>query len=353
MDGNRLQNHFFFALLLGVLLTTALIFLPYLSVLVLAAVLGVIFAPLNRRVRAFCGNRQSVAALVTLIIIVLVVLTPLFLVTVKISYEVRDLYVSLSEQGGSVGVLDTLSATLHTFAVRLLPAGVEPSSLVSLDLTSYLKGALQFTVSHLDTFFSKAASTVFKLFLLLIALYYTLRDGSRLKKYLIEYSPLIDADDEQISKKLELAVNSVVKGSLTIGVIQGTLTGIGFALFGVPNPALWGILAVITSLIPGVGTSLVLVPGIIYLFVVGHTGAAVGLIIWAVLAVGLIDNLLGPYLMERGIKIHPFLILLSVIGGLGFFGPIGFIMGPLVLSLLFALLELYKIRMLKRQARTQ
>jgi predicted PurR-regulated permease PerM len=105
---------------------------------------------------------------------------------------------------------------------------------------------------------------------------------------------------------------------------------------------LWGSFAVVAALIPGFGTALVIVPGVIYLFFASTTLHAIGLLIWGILGVGLIDNYLGPLLVNRGVHIHPFLILLSVMGGLVFFGPIGFIAGPLLVALLFALLEIYK-----------
>ena len=340
-----MENHFFFALLAGVILLVVFIFLPYVNVLVLAITLAIIFSPVNRRIQKVVGNRESFAAFCTLCIIAVVVLAPLFFITFKIYGETRDLYTSLSGRGGSTVALETLEKNIISLSSRVLPEGIRPTD-ESLDLGQYVQTALSFGVSHLDTIFSRTAILIFKLFLLLVALYYTLRDGPKLKKSLVEYSPLVDTHDEQIFKKLELAVNSVVKGSLTVGVIQGVLTGIGFAIFGVPNPALAGSIAVITSLIPGVGTAIVLIPGVIYLFVTGSTGAAIGLLLWAVVAVGLIDNILGPFLVKRGINIHPFLILLSVIGGIGFFGPVGFSMGPLALSLLFALLSLYKSKMM-------
>jgi len=94
-------------------------------------------------------------------------------------------------------------------------------------------------------------------------------------------------------------------------------------------------------LIPGVGTTIIFIPSVIYLIVTEAYGSAIGLAIWGVLAVGLIDNLLGPYLMSRGNTLHPFVILLAVLGGMSVFGPIGFIVGPVVVSLLKVLLELY------------
>jgi len=128
-----------------------------------------------------------------------------------------------------------------------------------------------------------------------------------------------------------------------IAIIQGLLSGAGFFIFGVPNPALWGIIAAICALVPGFGTSLVLVPAIIYLFFAGTGAAAIGLALWGALLVGLVDNFLSPILMQRGINIHPLFILFSIIGGLAFFGPSGFIMGPLFLSLLFTLFDIYHL----------
>jgi predicted PurR-regulated permease PerM len=201
---------------------------------------------------------------------------------------------------------------------------------------------LRWGFTNIDSLFSKAAGFVLGAVVLLFALYFILRDGKSLKRQLVNLSPLPDRQDEQIFSKLNSAVHSVVWGSLAVGLIQGVLTGIGFAIFGVPSPALWGSVAVVAALVPGIGTALVLIPGVVYLFATGSAGMAIGLLIWGAIAVGLIDNFLGPLLINRGVKIHQFLILLSVLGGLSFFGPIGFIAGPLVLSLLFALLEIYK-----------
>jgi len=154
-------------------------------------------------------------------------------------------------------------------------------------------------------------------------------------------SPLQDVHDEEIFNKLTLATNSVIKGNLIIVLIQGAMAALGFFLFGVPSPVLWGAVAAVAAVIPGFGTALVVAPAIIYLLFNGETSSAIGLFIWGLTAVGLVDNILGPKLVERGMKIHPFLILLSILGGLALFGPLGFLFGPLVLSLFFALSEIY------------
>lgn len=175
----------------------------------------------------------------------------------------------------------------------------------------------------------------------LIALYYLLKDGGKFTEYLVQLSPLEDKDDRFIVNRLKLAVHSTVKGNLIIGLIQGVVTATGFAIFGVPNPILWGGVSVITALIPSVGTALVLGPAIVYLFVSGDTLSGLGLTIWAILAIGIVDNMLGPKLVGQGMKLHPLSVFVSVIGGMAFFGPLGFILGPLALNITLALVDIY------------
>jgi len=106
---------------------------------------------------------------------------------------------------------------------------------------------------------------------------------------------------------------------------------------------LWGVIAAFGALIPGVGTTIVLVPAVLYLLWTSQYLFALGLFIWGTAAVGLIDNLLGPYLISRGNNLHPYMILLSVLGGVLAFGPIGFVVGPVLLSLFLVLIELYLV----------
>ena len=156
-------------------------------------------------------------------------------------------------------------------------------------------------------------------------------------------SPLADSYDEQIIKRVGLAINSIVRGSLMIALIKGFLTALGLAIFGVPNPILWGAVSALASFVPIVGSGVVIAPAVLYLSAAVSYPAAVGLAIWGVVLIGLSDNFLSPVLMKKGMKIHLFVILLSILGGLGFFGPIGFIAGPVVLSLLFALFDIYPL----------
>jgi predicted PurR-regulated permease PerM len=142
---------------------------------------------------------------------------------------------------------------------------------------------------------------------------------------------------------LKASIHGVIRGALVIAGIQGIISGIGFAIFGVPNAVLWGSLAAVCALVPTLGTTLVFVPIVGYLALTGHIPQAIGLAVWGIFAVGLIDNILGPRLMSQGSSIHPFFILIAVLGGVDLFGPVGLFAGPLVVALFFALFDTYKV----------
>ncbi len=338
MNNQKLQPYFLLTLLTGVLILAFFVFRPFLQALILASVFAVVFQPLHQKLLDRVRNRQGLAALGTAIIIVIVILVPLVFLGIQIFGEAQQLYSSLANGDGKdailgvfKGLIDDFQSAIGGFALREF----------SVDFDQYFKQGLSWLLQNLGAVFSNFAKLLASSFIFLIALYYLLKDGQKLKKTVIALSPLSDTDDEAIFKKLEVAVNSVIKGNLTIALIQGVLTAIGFAIFGVPNAALWGTVAAVAALIPGIGTALVLIPAIIFLFLTSSVFSAFGLLAWGVIAVGLVDNFLGPKLVSHGMHLHPLIVFLSVLGGIVFFGPIGFLLGPLTISLLFALLDIY------------
>jgi len=335
MNNRKPQFYYLLALITGAILIVFFIFRPFLYALIIAMVFTVVFQPVHKRALRITREREGAAALITAVIIVIIILVPVILLGMQIFNEAQLLYVSITEGGGKDNLLNT-ARKLVIHIQRSLPAQIK----FSANFDQYLKQGLDWMVRHLGDIFSNFAKILLDLFIFLTALYYLLKDGERLKKTFVGLSPLADADDEKIFNTIESAINSVIKGNLTVAVIQGALTAAGFAVFGVPNAVLWGSVTVIAALIPGVGTSLVLIPAILFLFLSGKFLSGFGLLAWGAGAVGLIDNFLGPKLVGRGMQMHPFIILLAVLGGIGFFGPMGFLLGPLTMSLLFAFLEI-------------
>ena len=332
MPDHRLQLYFFLSLFVAVALLGFFIFLPYLSIIAVVASLAVVLNPLNKKLARMLKNYDGLAALLTILATLFIIFLPLVYLGTLAFQEAKSLYIQISNNGNeSPGQLFKL---LEEQVSAYYPQ-------FSFDFSENLKNLLSLITQNISGVFTGVVETIATLFLSLIAFYYFLKDGKKFIQNLIEISPLPNAYDQEIFNKLGSAVNSIVKGTVAIVLLQGILTSIGFITFGVPNPALWGIVAAIAALIPGIGTSLVNGPGVAYLLLTGNMPAAIGLLIWAVIAVGTVDNIIRPKIVERDTHIHPFLILISVLGGLKFFGIMGFLLGPIVLSLLFALGEVY------------
>lgn len=335
MNKQRTEIYFLSALLLLVAILTFFIFKPFLYALILAVVFATALDPIHRRVLALTKNRRGLSSFISTLLFSIIIIVPIAFISTQIFKEATGVYGYIKE----AGAID-LNEKVNSVVLSLQTLVPIPANF-SFDINSILEKVLAWLIDHSGSIFKNFAQAALSIFVFIIALFSLFKERINLRARLIALSPLQDTHDEAIFKKLAGAVNSVVRGSLSVALIQGFLTSIGFYIFGIPNPTLWGSAAAIASLIPGVGTSLVLVPGIIYLFVTSSLYWSVGFLIWSVLAVGLIDNLLGPKLVERGLKVHPFLILLSILGGITFFGPIGLVLGPLVLSLFVALIEIY------------
>jgi predicted PurR-regulated permease PerM len=341
MQTVRLQQIFFFSMLAGILILAFLVFQPYLVVLAVSAMTAVALSPFHERVTRLLRGRSSLAAFLTILTLVVLILIPVALMGTQILQEAGQLYQELRLNRDQY---------LHTIEDAILAPARAWFPTIDLSLDQGAERALVILTENLGDIFSGTANILLDFLLGIVALFYFLRDGKRFSESFMRLSPLQDRHDRVILERLVTAINSVIKGQLSIAIIQGTLTGIGFWLFGVPNPALWGSVAAICALVPGVGTSLILVPGIVYLFFTGNLWQGAGLAVWGALAVGLIDNLLGPYLVGRGAKVHPVWILFGVLGGISLFGPMGFLLGPVVVSLLFALFDIYRMVILRTEA---
>ncbi len=341
MNTAKLQPYFLLALIGGALILAFVILKPFLAPLALAAVFATIFHKLYLWiVKKTGGKYKSISAFLTVLVVAACVLIPLSFLGTRLIVEADQLYGSLQAGEGS-----SLVASVLNFAdakiMQYVPGSESASATLSANIDAYTKGALSWLIRYLGGFFSGLAGLLLKLFIFFMALYYLLRDGATLRQKIIRLSPLADSDDKAVFASLTQAVHSVVLGKLAIALIQGTLASIGFLIFGVPNIILWGLVTAIAALIPGIGTSLVLVPAVIYLFVTGHMVAGIGLLVWGVLIVGLIDNIVDPKLIGHTSGLHPLLVLVSVLGGLLFFGPVGIFLGPLTISFLISLLFIY------------
>lgn len=330
---NRFIEYVFFFGLMGVVgYLLWLMFSPFVTALALAAVIVTICYPLYWRILSITPWRnESVAALITTILVILVVVLPVAWLTSVLIKESVSIYGVLSN--GQYSMANSLN-DLENLISNFIP-GLE------LDLAEYLRQGAKWFAGNLGAVFTGTASTLFSFFIAILASFYFFRDGREFAKAVIKISPLSDVEDVLILKRMSSAVRGVVVGTMLIAILQGTSAAIGFTLFGFDRAVLFGTLVALAALVPGIGASAIFLPAAGYLAFVGDYWGATGLVVWWILAVSLMDNILGPYLISRSHPMHPFLILLSVLGGLILFGPIGFIVGPVITSVFLVLLEIY------------
>lgn len=334
MANYRAHNHLFMALFLTTGVLVVFIFKPYADALVFGALLGLFFHPLFKKINQSL-NSKSLAAFLVVLIILIAILIPSLILGNQIIQEARNLYWHISSNGGIANAVNNLPVKIPSFFSG------DINSRLETNIADYLSRIINVILSKLSNVFSSVIQFIIKSVLALLACFYILKEDSAVANFLIKFSPLHHADSRRILNRLKKTSNVIVLGTLFIGLLQGILTGIGFALFGVPNPVFWGAIASVASLVPVLGTGLIIIPAILFLFASNLVLNGILLSIWGLTAVGLIDNLLRPFLVAKETSIHEFLVLLSVLGGLSFFGPVGFVMGPIILCLFFELLNLY------------
>lgn len=332
MTSTKYQHIYFFVIFFGAAILLYFIFRSYIVPVFIALICSVVFNSYHEYLEAKLG--RNIGALLSVLSVIVIIIVPLCLLSMVIFLEAQSVYGALVHGGSSASLLGTISQNVERHIQPYAPD-------FHFDLQSYVEGGLNWILANTSTLFTRVFKLLFDLLIMLFALFYLFKDGKQLRSYFMELSPLDQQDDISILKRLETTINSVVRGSLIIAVIQGVQVSLGFAIFGISQPALWGVLAAFASLIPGIGSALVAVPGIAYLFYTGHFINGVGYLIWYFLATTFIDNMLSPHIIERKVNIHPFLILISVLGGIEFLGPIGFLAGPVILAFTSELLKLY------------
>lgn len=310
---------------------------PFAVTLVTASVFAITLSPVEKRLRKRIKH-PKISTFIMVLGAFLIIVLPLFLLGVLLVDQAQNF----------LGLIRSGDTFLTGFDVRSfgffssLPSPIQ-EWLLSLDIAEIGRSTANWVIANVQAGLSNVVGVVMNTFVFFIALYYILLDREKLHKELLVLSPLKDALDDKIVNRITSTVRNVIFGALIVAFIQAILATIGMTIFGVPGALLWGMFVIIAAQVPLFGVGLVMVPAAIYLAVTGDIGSAIGLLIfWAVVIVGLIDNLVAPQIVQGRTKMHALLILISILGGLQFFGPIGFVLGPTILAAFLTIIELYK-----------
>jgi predicted PurR-regulated permease PerM len=298
-----------------------------------AATLAVLFHPVEKRISGFLKHRRSTAAFLTLLIICLTVLIPAWAVLSAVVGEAASFYAKL--QSGEINpaaALDWLRGTVPAINELMDRFGITRQGLQE-NLSSTAITVSQYIASTAMSAGQNAVRFGAMFFLMLYVLFFFLRDGDHLLTVIICALPLGDDRERELFTKFAEVSRATIKGTLIIGIVQGALGGTIFALLGIEGAVFWGSVMVVMSLLPVVGTGLIWGPAAIFLAANGEVVKALILVAFGILAIGLVDNLLRPLLVGRDTRMPDYLVLLSTLGGLAFFGVSGFVIGPIIAAL--------------------
>jgi predicted PurR-regulated permease PerM len=335
---------FFYVLLTGAALLVALMARPIASALFIAAVLAGVMYPVQRRL-AVMLHRRGIAAGVIVAGVLLVLLVPIAVLSTEAVTEVTQ---------GVRYVQDTLKSEGVTGLIQKLPPSLRSLATSAVDRISPDPDATAGkAVDQLQVEGGKAAamvgavamatgSMIFQAVMMLIALYFLLLDGPRLIQWLERTVPLRTGEMRELLSEFRAVSRSVIVSSLITAGAQALAALVGYLIARVPNPIFFAGITFFMALIPVIGAGIVCLAAATLLFFTGHPIAALFLAIWGVVVVGLIDNIVKPYLVSEDMEMHGALVFFSMIGGVAAFGAVGLLIGPLVANLFLTLTSMYR-----------
>jgi predicted PurR-regulated permease PerM len=337
-----LEDGGFAVLVVVVTLAFAWLALPYFGAILWGLVAAIVFGPLYRRMTVQLGGRAGLAAALTLVLILALVIVPALLLGVSLIEEAAGLYNQLQSGRIDIGaIIGKLRDSLPPWISRAAADyGVLDAGQLRSMLRSGLSSGLGSVASRALTVGQGALSFLAALGVMLYLTYFLLRDGERLSGKLKAAMPLKPDLRDRLLDKFLRVVRATIKGTVLVAVLQGIVGGIIFWALGIQAPLLWGLLMGFFSLVPAVGTGIIWVPVALYLLVTGSIWQGLVLVFCGIFVIGLIDNLLRPILVGKDTKLPDFVVLIATVAGLELFGLSGFIVGPIIAALFIAVWEI-------------
>jgi predicted PurR-regulated permease PerM len=322
------------------LLLLALIVRPFAGALFIAAVMAGALGPWYEKLVARLRGRRQAGAGLTTAAVLLVVVLPLASISVTVANEVADgvTYVRRTLRSEGVqGLLNDLPAPLRTVAEGVL-ARVPHEQDDLQQLTQQQGGRAAAAVRGMLT---ATWTAVVQLVMMLIAFFFFLVDGPKLVDWLEDILPLGRGQTRRLLSDFRRVSVAVIVSSVATAAIQAVVALVGYLIARVPNPIFFAIVTMIVALVPAVGAGAVVLAAAAIMYLGGHPYSALFLVAWGILAVGMIDNVVKPYLIRGGVQLHGAVIFFALLGGLSYFGPVGLIAGPLVVSFFLAVIHMW------------
>lgn len=304
----------------------------------MATVFATLFYPFYEWVLRKTGRRKNISAFLCCLILLLGLMGPLFMIADLVTQEAIDLYNTTFPQ--IVELIQGDQGLVGKIKNSTLLKGLNMSE---IDWETTLQGIAKQIGNFIATTSRGTFHVVTNIFIMLFTMFYFFRDGDRLVRRIKYLSPMDDTYEEALIYRFISVSRATIKGTMLIGLIQGTLGGITLWIFGIGSPILWGVVMVLLSIIPLVGCWLVLYPAAFYLMMTGEFWQGIAIILITAFIITNIDNVLRPRLVGKDAGMHDLMIFFSTLGGLSMFGVMGFIVGPVIAVFFLTILDIYSI----------
>ncbi|PIO08787.1 hypothetical protein COU59_00010 [Candidatus Pacearchaeota archaeon CG10_big_fil_rev_8_21_14_0_10_34_12] len=304
---------------------------PILLSLILGVILVIIFSPAHNWLLRKLKSR-TISAVIICIFLLIVIIIPFWFLTPLFIQQSFQIYLS-SQQIDFVTPLKTIFPSFF--------ASDQFSNEIGSIISSFITKTTNTLVNSLSQLILNFPTIFLQMLVVFFTFFFVLRDKEYFADYLKNLLPFQKEVKEKLFKSSKNIIFSVIYGQIIIGMLQGVIAGIGFFVFGVKNALLFSLLAVLAGIFPIIGTTIVWLPVAIYLVIAGNTFPALGVSFFGLIS-NFIDNIIRPIFVSRYTNIHPLPILVGMIGGLFFFGILGFILGPLIIAYAFIILEIYR-----------
>jgi predicted PurR-regulated permease PerM len=341
MNNKTLSRYFFIALLLG----TTVVFFRMMQVffvpVLLAAVFVTLFYPMYRAILRLFRGRRALASFVCCFILLLGLIVPLYVVADLVAREAIDFYKNSQTR---IGEIFQQGAAGPLARLQSLPL-VRDLHLERIDWQSALRNATSSAGGFVASLINKTSrgtiQVVVMLFTTLFTMFYFFRDGKDLLRRVRALIPLEREYKNAIAARFSSVARATVKGTLLIALVQGSLSGLTLWIFGVGSPFLWGLVATLMAVVPLVGAWVVLYPAAFIQMATGHVWQGIGILLVTMIVIVNVDNVMRPRLVGQEAGMHDLMVFFSTLGGIAMFGPMGFIIGPMIAALFLSVLDIY------------
>jgi len=341
MTGNNKDRNIPFFVVLG-LVTILFLYLlkPFFFPIFWAAVITGVFRPLYSRINGKL-KRPNLSTAILFLLIALIILLPAGIVGTLAFNESLRLYAALAPDTRHMDqnfqhLINTIAGNpiAHLFHIN--------KALLIAKTTEIAQGITSYIFVHLTDLTQNTLGLLVKFVIMLYTLFFFVRDGDRFLRMAVKALPLGMGREKFLYERFIVTARSTLKVTLIIGGIQGALGGIVFFATDVEGALIWGLLMILMAIVPVVGCSIIWAPAGILMILTGHIWEGVLILAVGFLVISTVDNLLRPILIGKDVEMHPLLIFLSTLGGIILFGFSGFVIGPVITSLLIALWEMYE-----------